>query len=181
MWMRQFKIGSRLIAAFVTLALLLTFQGLMSLSSMSKMRDTSKELETNVIPSIATLSELNLNVMRARVFTFRILLEDTEQHRNENAQILRQIRKDIESAQQKYEPLISMPQERTVYKEFSGNLAEYFKDQDDMLLKLQANDKASALKIINQKMASHADKMTAQLIQLKEKQSEHPMHYKTPN
>ncbi len=172
MWMRQFKIGSRLIAAFVTLALLLTFQGLMSLSSMSKMRDTSKELETNVIPSIATLSELNLNVMRARVFTFRILITDSEAERAEGAQLLRQILQDIEASQKKYEPLISMPQERTVYKEFSANLAEYLKDQEDMLLKLQANDKTAALNIVNQNMAVHADKLTKQLIELSELNSQ---------
>ncbi len=172
MWMRQFKISSRLIAAFAALALLLTFQGIMSLSAMSKMRDTSKELETNIIPSISTLAELNLNVMRARVFTFRILLEDTEAHRTENAQILRKVRQDIEAAQKQYEPLISMAQERTVYNEFSDSLQEYLRDQDDMLLKLQTNDKAAALNIVNQNMAEHADKMTKQLIQLSALNSE---------
>lgn len=66
MWMRQYKIGARLIAAFGLLSAVLIFQGLMSLQSMSTLRHTAHELEGNTIPSLASLSEINLSVMRAR-------------------------------------------------------------------------------------------------------------------
>lgn len=45
MWLRQIKIGSRLITAFGLLGLVLLLQGLMSLQTMSSMRVSSEEIE----------------------------------------------------------------------------------------------------------------------------------------
>ncbi|BFL82474.1 hypothetical protein LFREDSHE_09240 [Shewanella baltica] len=45
MWLRQIKIGSRLITAFGLLGLVLLLQGLMSLQTMSSMRASSEEIE----------------------------------------------------------------------------------------------------------------------------------------
>ena len=55
MWLRQFKIGSRLIAAFGLLALVLLLQGIMSLQTMSSMRSTAVEIEDNTLPSLVSL------------------------------------------------------------------------------------------------------------------------------
>ena len=65
MWLRQIKIGSRLITAFGLLGLVLLLQGLMSLQTMSSMRVSSEEIEKNTLPTLVTLSNINLNVMRA--------------------------------------------------------------------------------------------------------------------
>ncbi len=168
MWMRQFKIGSRLVAAFGLLAFVLVFQGLMALKSMSGIRDTAEELEGNTIPSLANLSEINLNVMRARVFTFRLLLAETDSDRDQAEQTLHQIREYILTAEKKYEPLISMPEERKVYQEFIESLRVYSTQQDDMIAKLHAGNKAEAKRIVDELMIAHADKMTKQLITLGE-------------
>lgn len=45
MWLRQIKIGSRLITAFGLLGLVLLLQGLMSLQTMSSMRVSSEKLK----------------------------------------------------------------------------------------------------------------------------------------
>lgn len=168
MWMRQYKIGARLIAAFGLLSAVLIFQGLMSLQSMSTLRHTAHELEGNTIPSLASLSEINLSVMRARVFTFRLLLAETEVERSQAEQTLMQIRQSIQSAEKHYEPLISMAEERQVYEEFNRSLQQYLQGQDNMLAKLRSGDKVEAKRIVDEVMSVDADKMTKLLIKLSE-------------
>jgi methyl-accepting chemotaxis protein len=168
MWMRQYKIGARLIAAFGLLSAVLIFQGLMSLQSMSSMRHTAQELDENTIPSLASLSEINLSVMRARVYTFRLLLAETEAERSQGEQTLVQIRQSIQSAEKHYEPLISMAEERQVYEEFNRSLQQYLQGQDNMLAKLRSGDKVEAKRIVDDVMSIDADKMTKQLIKLGE-------------
>lgn len=168
MWMRQFKLGARLVAAFGLLAVVLVFQGLMALQSMSTMRHAADKLEGNTIPSLASLSEINFNVMRARVFTFRLLLAETEAQRREAEQMLMHIRESIKTAEQHYESLISEAEERKVYDEFNGSLSQYMQDQDEMIAKLQTGDKTAATRIVDEVMIVHADKMTKQLEKLSE-------------
>ena len=168
MWMRQYKIGARLIAAFGLLSAVLIFQGLMSLQSMSTLRHTAHELEGNTIPSLASLSEINLSVMRARVYTFRLLLAETEAERSQGEQTLMQIRQSIQSAEKHYEPLISMAEERQVYEEFNRSLQQYLQGQDNMLAKLRSGDKVEAKRIVDDVMSIDADKMTKLLIKLSE-------------
>ena len=168
MWMRQFKIGSRLVAAFGLLAALLIFQGLMALQSLSSLRHTAEELDTNTIPSLESLSDINLNVMRARVYTFRLLLADTDEHRNQAAQTLQQIRDNIKTAEKQYEKLISIPEERKVYEDFQTSVNQYMQQQDDMMAKLRAGDKVEAKRIVDEVMIGNADKMTKQLLKLGE-------------
>lgn len=168
MWMRQYKIGARLIAAFGLLSAVLIFQGLMSLQSMSSLRHTAQELDENTIPSLASLSEINLSVMRARVYTFRLLLAETDAERSQGEQTLVQIRQSIQSAEKHYEPLISMAEERQVYEEFNRSLQQYLQGQDNMLAKLRSGDKVEAKRIVDDVMSIDADKMTKQLIKLGE-------------
>ncbi|MGI2199660.1 MCP four helix bundle domain-containing protein [Shewanella baltica] len=104
MWLRQIKIGSRLITAFGLLGLVLLLQGLMSLQTMSSMRVSSEEIEKNTLPTLVTLSSINLNVMRARVFTFRLLLADSAAERDKGLETLRQIRENIKTDQKAGQP-----------------------------------------------------------------------------
>lgn len=168
MWMRQYKIGTRLIAAFGLLALLLVFQGLMSLQSMSSLRQTTIELDTNTIPSLTELSEINLSVMRARVYTFRLLLAENDAQRSQVEQILQQIRSSIKTAEAQYEKLLSIDEERRVYGEFADSLSQYLALQDSMMAKLRAGDKVEAARIVNEQMSTYADEMTKQLLKLGE-------------
>mgnify|MGYP006191031941 CR=1 FL=1 len=73
MLIRQIGIRNRLLSGFTLTTLLVLILGLFSLNSMSSMRQVAGVIEGNVIPSLNTLSNLNLNMMRIRVFTLRLL------------------------------------------------------------------------------------------------------------
>jgi methyl-accepting chemotaxis protein len=168
MWMRQFKLGPRLVAAFGLLAFMLVFQGLVELQSMSSMRHTSKELESNTIPALEGLSDISLKVMRAQTFTFRLLLAENDAQRSQGEQTLMQIRESIQTAEKNYQQLISFPAERSLYEKFVVVLSQYLQQQDQMLAMLRSGDKAEATRIVDDVMIATADKITQQLIELAE-------------
>ncbi|BFL82473.1 methyl-accepting chemotaxis protein [Shewanella baltica] len=104
--------------------------------------------------------------MRARVFTFRLLLADSAAERDKGLETLRQIRENIETDQKAYEPLISLPGEQALYQDFSHNLELYLQNQDQMISKLQANDTTEAKRIMDEVMTLQADKITKTLISI---------------
>jgi len=130
------------------------------------MRVSSEEIEKNTLPTLVTLSSINLNVMRARVFTFRLLLADSAAERDKGLETLRQIRENIKTDQKAYEPLISLPGEQALYQDFSHNLELYLQNQDQMISKLQANDTTEAKRIMDEVMTLQADKITKTLISI---------------
>ncbi|QYJ79529.1 methyl-accepting chemotaxis protein [Shewanella acanthi] len=173
MWLRKMKIGSRLLFAFGLLGLVILFQGLMELNTMSSMRESSKVIEKDTLPTLTSLSEINLNVMRARVFTFRILLAETSAELENAVATLKDIRETIKSDKKAYEALISLPSEQALYQEFSNYLDLYLQNQDLMISKLQANDPQEAKRIMSDVLNLHADKMTKALINIGQLNTDH--------
>lgn len=104
--------------------------------------------------------------MRARVFTFRLLLADSAAERDKGLETLRQIRENIKADQKAYEPLISLPGEQALYQDFSHNLELYLQNQDQMISKLQSNDTTEAKRIMDEVMTLQADKITKTLISI---------------
>lgn len=62
MLIRKVGIRSRLLAGFALITCLVLLQGFFALSSMSSMRQVADTIEIEVIPSLDTLSNLNLNI-----------------------------------------------------------------------------------------------------------------------
>ncbi|TXH96614.1 MAG: hypothetical protein E6Q75_07020 [Rheinheimera sp.] len=73
MQLQNIRIGTRLTVGFAFLGLLMLLQGLFTLYSMHSMHKVTEQIDKNTIPSLQYLAELNLNVMRMRVFTLRLL------------------------------------------------------------------------------------------------------------
>lgn len=166
MFLRNYKIGARLLAGFAVLGLLVVLQGSMALMNMAQMRDVSAELETNTIPSLDSLAALNLSMMRVRVFTFRLMLAETDEQKMSYQASLDTVRQEVAENQKLYESLISIDQERNVYQQFRSAQQDYFAGQSRLLQALAAGDKTEAIRISNEELTGHSDKMTKALIQL---------------
>ena len=78
MQLKNFRIGARLTLGFTFLGILMVLQGVFALYSMASMHKISESIDKNTIPSLQHLAELNLNVMRMRVFTLRLLIADSD-------------------------------------------------------------------------------------------------------
>lgn len=166
MFLRNYKIGARLLAGFAVLGLLVLLQGSMALMNMAQMRTVAAEIEENTIPSLDSLAALNLSMMRVRIFTFRLMLAETDNQKAEYKASLDKVRAEVTGFQQQYEKLISIDAERDVYQEFEAAQQEYFKGQSLLLQALDAGNQAEATRISNEELTGHSDKMTKALLQL---------------
>lgn len=166
MLVRNYKIGARLLAGFAILGLILLLQGSMSLFTMSNMRTVAAEIEDNTIPSLDNLAALNLSMMRVRIFTFRVMLAETDAQKSEYEKSLFQVRTELEQYEKSYESLISIAEERVVYQQFKAAQKSYFDGQLRLLKQVNEGNKAEAVRISNEELSEHSDQMTKSLIQL---------------
>jgi methyl-accepting chemotaxis protein len=173
MFLRNYKIGARLLAGFAVLGLLVVLQGSMALMNMAQMRTVSDEIEGNTIPTLDTLAALNLDMMRVRIFTFRLMLAETEQQKTDYQAALAKVRADVAVHQQKYGTLISIEGEREVYQQFVAAQESYFASQARLLQALDSGNKTEATRISHEELTGHSDKMTKALLQLAQINREH--------
>ncbi len=173
MFLRNYKIGARLLAGFAVLGLLVVLQGSMALMNMAQMRTVSDEIEGNTIPTLDTLAALNLDMMRVRIFTFRLMLAETEQQKTDYQAALAKVRADVAVHQQKYGTLISIEGEREVYQQFVAAQESYFASQARLLQALDSGNKTEATRISHEELTGHSDKMTKALMQLAQINREH--------
>jgi methyl-accepting chemotaxis protein len=173
MFLRNYKIGARLLAGFAVLGLLVVLQGSMALMNMAQMRDISAEIEIDTIPSLDTLAALNLSMMRVRIFTFRLMLAETEQQKTDYKASLDKVRAEVTENQKLYEKLISMDEERAVYQQFTQAQQDYFAGQSRLFNELAAGNKSEATRISNEELTGHSDNMTKALIKLAQLNREH--------
>ena len=166
MFLRNYKIGARLLAGFAVLGLLVVLQGSLALMNMAQMRSVSAEIEGNTIPSLDSLAALNLSMMRVRIFTFRLMLAETEQQKITYQESLDKVRAEVSENQKLYENLISLDEERGVYQQFSRAQQDYFAGQGRLLQALKVGDQAEAIRISNEDLSGHSDLMTKALVQL---------------
>ncbi len=165
MWLRNFQIGQRLLAAFTLAALIILAVGLSGLFSMSAMRTAADEVENNVLPSIETLAAVNVEMMRVRVLTLRLLLSTEDSAKTEIRSRLTQLTASLKANQQKYEQLISYPGEQQVYQTFSRHQQDYFRQQQQIFAAFDSGDQAKVqqlMLLLNQ----HSDAMTKEIYSL---------------
>lgn len=173
MFLRNYNIGARLLAGFAVLGLLVVLQGSMALMNMAQMRTVSADIEQDTIPSLESLAALNLSMMRVRIFTFRLMVAETEQQKIDYQAALDKVRTEVAENQKIYENLISMDEERTVYQQFSSAQQGYFTSQARLLQALDSDNKTEAVRISNEELTGHSDKMTKALLQLAQINREH--------
>lgn len=167
MMIRQIGIRNRLLSGFTLTTLLVLILGLFSLNSMSSMRQVAGVIEGNVIPSLNTLSNLNLNMMRIRVFTLRLLAAENARAETDTLARLEQVKQDINRYQHEYEQLISSDQEQQIYNAFLRAKANYEGGQQQVVNFLLQSDKPSALQQLDS-LNSFSNEMTQELVSLAE-------------
>lgn len=167
MMIRQIGIRNRLLSGFALTTVLVLILGLFSLNSMSSMRQVAGVIEGNVIPSLNTLSNLNLNMMRIRVFTLRLLAAEDARAETDTLARLEQVKQDVNRYQHEYEQLISSDQEQQIYNAFLRAKANYEGGQQQVVNFLLQSDKPSALLQLDS-LNSFSNEMTQELVSLAE-------------
>ncbi|WP_313476983.1 methyl-accepting chemotaxis protein [Stutzerimonas kunmingensis] len=166
MSIRSLTIGKRSTLGFGLIGLLVLFLGLFALNQMANMRNESKEVDENWLPSIMALSELNVTVMRIRANTLRLALAEESQMVQDTAQRLTQMRSEVAQRDADYAKRVTTAEERAAYERFKQSFEQYLLLQQRVVEHVVRGERAQAVTIINVEINGHADNVTASLNQL---------------
>ncbi|MBU1297384.1 MAG: methyl-accepting chemotaxis protein [Gammaproteobacteria bacterium] len=141
--LRNVSIRSRLLLAFSGVIFLMVLLGGVAISSMGKIRENSEMIETNILPAITSLGDVNSNLMRVRIFTLRLLNDTSEEDKKSTLAALENIKKEVAKYRSEYEATIYLDSERGLFEEFKKAELNYYKLQDDVSsLSMQGNKDA---------------------------------------
>lgn len=172
MTLRNLPIRNRLLAGFSMIGALLLLLGLMSFNAMKQLRQTTVQLETNIIPTLVELAELNLNVTRIQEFTLRLFLAENSAERAEPLSKITELKSLIEQEMRRYEKLIVIDGEQQVFDEVNKNYQLYLQGQAQVISLLEQGDQAKAVDLQDHQMGPVANQITAGLQRLMQLNSE---------
>lgn len=147
---RSVSIQKRLLAAFGVLAFMLAALGLFNLNTMSQIRERANELETNSLPSLMAVAELNNTVTRLRVQTLRLMLTTDINNETATLRLVDELRRSLLATEQRYIALISSDEERRVYNQFATQQQQYLKLQQESVEFLKQDETGLALDLLQQ-------------------------------
>lgn len=147
---RSVSIQKRLLAAFGLLAFMLAGLGLYNLNTMSQIRERADVLETNTLPSIMALAELNNTVSLLRMQTLRLMLTTDINNEGPTLRLVEELRQKTIATEKRYAGLINADEERRVYNDFATQLEQYLKLQNEAIDYLKQDEVGSALDLLMQ-------------------------------
>lgn len=165
---RSLNIAPRAGLGFGLLALIVFALGAFALMQMSNMRAQSDEVDNNWLPSVMAVGEMSQDMLRLRALTMRLLLNRDPKALEQNVAKLDELRSGLSEAQQRYDGLIVLPEERVLFERFKGTEHKYLELQAQVLQLSAQNRVAEAATILNDQMSPLADEIAATLRELVE-------------
>ncbi|GHG72830.1 methyl-accepting chemotaxis protein [Alishewanella longhuensis] len=147
---RSVSIQKRLLAAFGALAFMLAALGLYNLNTMSQIRDRANLLETNILPALMAVGELNNTVTRLRVQTLRLMLTTDINNEGATLRLVDELRQSVLATEKRYEAFINTDEVRRTYNEFASQLQQYLKFQKEAIDFLKQDEIGLALDLLQQ-------------------------------
>ncbi|CAM5187379.1 methyl-accepting chemotaxis protein [Alishewanella longhuensis] len=124
--------------------------GLYNLNTMSQIRERANLLETNILPSLMAVAELNNTVTRLRVQTLRLMLTTDINNETDTLRTVDELRQSVLATEKRYEALINMDEERRAYNEFAAQQQQYLKLQQESIESLKQDEIGLALDLPQQ-------------------------------
>ncbi|MEG0064090.1 MAG: methyl-accepting chemotaxis protein [Pseudomonas sp.] len=168
MSIRSLNIAPRAGLGFGLLALMVCALGAFALLQMSNMRAQSDEVDNNWLPSVMAVGEMSQDMLRLRALTMRLLLNRDPQALQQNVAKLDELRGVLNEAQQRYDVLIVLPEERQLFDRFKVAEQQYLELQAQVLQLSAQNRVEEAARILNGEMSPLADEIAVVLRQLVE-------------
>ena len=163
--LRTITIQKRLLAAFGVLALLLAITGLFSLQSLSKVRSQADIVESNLLPAVTYLGQVESLSGSSRALTLRLLLAIDITQEGASFDRIARINNEVDKAKAAYVATIIMAEERTVFQQFDVVQQQYATLQQQALGFLRQEELGAAQDLLDQ-MNPLADQMATLLGQL---------------
>lgn len=139
--LRNLSIQKRLLAAFTLISLLLIGLGSFALLTLKDIRSDAELVESNLLPSIQAVGDMNLNMMRVRVLTLRLAMSGDVNQETELLSRLQNVRDTLNTAQIEYKKLMYIEAEKQAFAAFETAQGEYFQHQGQLIADLKAGNK----------------------------------------
>ncbi|WP_122664454.1 methyl-accepting chemotaxis protein [Pseudomonas viridiflava] len=163
MTIRNMNIAPRAFLGFAFIALLVVALGFFALNRMSLIRQATVDMETNTLPSITLIGNVNESVLRLRVFSLRLLVNREPEMLQESDQRIAEIISQLQTAKAAYSALPAEADERAIYQQFDGTLGQYL-SLFNQAMQLSRDNKVEELRaMVNAGMRQTSDLMTKQL------------------
>ncbi len=165
MSIRNLKVSTRSAIGFGLIGVIVLVLGLFSLSQMAGMRKESGEVDQNWLPSIISLGDLNIAMLRIRALTMRSMLVEGEELAS-SKQSLDKLADEIGALNAAYAKRLSTAEEKAAYERFVKAQSQYFTEQQKLVQFVFQGARQQAIEIMNGAINSYADDMTRALLDL---------------
>ena len=146
-WFHDLKIATKLVVSFVAVLLLTAALGVFAIVELARVNRTATELATNWMPAIKSAGDIRYGLARLRSFSQQHVLADTAELKKGYEDTMAGLLAGLAQDRKAYEALISEPEEKRAYAEFSDLLATYLGVHQQLLAlsREHRNDDAMAL------------------------------------
>ncbi|WP_443113187.1 methyl-accepting chemotaxis protein [Herbaspirillum seropedicae] len=132
-WFYDLRISRKLITTFLVVVAMVAALGVFSIRQLDQVNSASTEISSNWLPSIRTLSRLQLAMSRLRSFELQhILAKDAQEYEEVERSMQAQL-SSIKSAQAEYLTQISEPEEKAIYPEVEKLIATFVSEHDKII------------------------------------------------
>lgn len=164
MLLRKLKLAPRSALCFGFFCLIIIVMGLLALRQAALLKTAEKFVETNVLPSVKLLGQLDREFADIRGNNARMRNPIEPQDRKTKAfNNIQQSRQLIDKYLQSLKMLIVTPRGKEAFERLSEAQNEYYKTQDQYLASVTAQQLETAISISNGLMKEAADRVEASL------------------
>jgi methyl-accepting chemotaxis protein len=166
MSIRSLNIAPRASLGFGLLALMVFGLGVFALLQMSNMRAQSDQVDDNWLPSVMAVGDMSQDMLRLRALTMRLLINRDPQAQAQNVSKINELKSVLDQAQQRYDKLIVLPEERALFDRFKTAERKYLQFQSQVMVEATQGRVEEAAAILNGEMNPLADEITIALKEL---------------
>jgi methyl-accepting chemotaxis protein len=127
------SIRSKIISVVALLLVALTGMGLLAVYNMRSLNANTVDITTNWLPSVRVLGELRAGVITYRNVIREHMLSETLAEKEATEKTLATVIESNNKLRAQYEPIITSPEERALYKEWSEVWDKYRKGTQDVM------------------------------------------------
>ncbi|QSV46212.1 methyl-accepting chemotaxis protein [Geobacter benzoatilyticus] len=173
-WFNNFKVGTKLIAGFVSVAMVAAIIGVVGILKIHQLKDESIKLNEKVTVPLGDLGNMSVAFQRIRI-NLRDAVEEREPtERQHNVEKILQLRQIITERAERFEKTILTEDGRRLFTEFKETRKAYIGLSDKVLQLDEAGRDAEAVELMHgdaKKAAFHEQELLDKLMESKEKQA----------
>ena len=129
----KYSIRAKIITVVALLLVAMTGMGLLAVRNMRAINANTVDIATNWLPSVRVLGELRAGVITYRNVIREHMLAETLEEKQATEKTLASVVESNTKIRAAYEPMITSPEERALYKEWSELWDKYKKGTQDVM------------------------------------------------